>query len=251
MSALYFLSDVHLGAEGRDRERIKQRRLLAVLERARLEASALFIVGDLFDFWFEYGSVLPRGHHRVLTALENLAEAGVRITYLAGNHDFAIGAFFEKELGITVLRNDLDFSHEGTRFALYHGDGLAPKDGPYRLLKSVLRNRAAQWCFRWLHPDLGFSLARVTSHTSRTYTSTVKKYGPVDGMKRDAERRIGEGADVVVMGHRHIPAMERLGSGLYVNLGDWITHFTYAVWENGAMRLMTVRNDIIQPFEEA
>ena len=137
------------------------------------------------------------------------------------------------------------------RFALYHGDGLAPKDGPYRLLKKILRNRAAQWGFRWLHPDLGFLLAHVTSHSSRAYTGGTKKYGPVDGMRLDAERRIAGGADIVIMGHRHIPALERIGGGMYVNLGDWIRHYSYAEWRDGHIRLFTLADGEPRLLDEA
>ncbi len=239
---LYFLSDVHLGVGSADEERIKQRRLLTLFQRIRQTRARLYIVGDLFDFWYEYRHALPRGHHRILAALEELRDAGIEIAYLAGNHDFAIGRFFSSDLGIAVVRDDLEFHHDGKSFYLYHGDGLALKDTGYKILKAVLRNRLAQWAFRWLHPDLGFALAHATSHGSRKYTQN-KNYGANDGMLIEARKRIAAGADFVIMGHRHKPLKTPIGDGIYVNLGDWMRHFSFAVYENKEIRLYTIRDD--------
>lgn len=244
---LYFLSDVHLGVGSPTVEARKQELLLQLLHDMRNDASGLYIVGDLFDFWYEYAHVVPRGMHTVLAALESLARA-VPIVYLAGNHDFAIGSTFT-DMGIRVERDDVSFDHAGARFWVHHGDGLALRDGGYRALKRVLRNPLSQWGFRWLHPDVGFGLARAFSHGSRDYTSS-KDFGEHDGMLLEAGRRIASGADVVVMGHRHRPSLTPVGSGLYVNLGDWITHFTYAVHDTDGMHLMTMKNGHPAPFQE-
>ncbi|MBI5645850.1 MAG: UDP-2,3-diacylglucosamine diphosphatase [Ignavibacteriae bacterium] len=239
---LYFISDVHLGLSAPGVERIKRARLLEVLKEVQDHRGDLYIVGDLFDFWFEYRSVVPRGHHAVLSALENLAQSGARITYLAGNHDFAIGQVLRDDLGVDIIRDDVTFSIDGRSFYVYHGDGLADKDAGYRAIKAILRNPLAQWLFRWLHPDIGFALARMSSHSSRKYTGT-KKYGETDGMHREAMRRIDAGASCVVMGHRHQATLQRMGQGLYVNLGDWITSYTYAVYHDGFMRLYSRKDD--------
>ena len=139
-----------------------------------------------------------------------------------------------------VLRDDVTFSYGGKQFYLFHGDGLAQRDGGYRLLKRVLRNPVSQWAFRLLHPDFGFGLARRFSHTSRDFTAG-KAYGETDGMRLEAERRIGDGADIVVMGHRHLPMREQIGDGLYINLGDWIRHYTYAVFSDGDISLYSIK----------
>lgn len=246
-SRLYFLSDVHLGVASPPVEATKQTRLLTLFDLMRSDAAGLYIVGDLFDFWYEYAHVVPRGMHGVLTALEILART-IPVVYLAGNHDFAIGTTFT-DMGIRVERDDIRFEHAGTRFWVHHGDGLALRDGGYRALKRVLRNPLSQWGFRWLHPDVGFRLARSFSHGSRDYTSS-KDFGEHDGMLLEAERRIADGADIVVMGHRHRPSLTPVGSGLYVNLGDWITHFTYGVHDRGGMHLLTMKNGQPAPFQE-
>jgi UDP-2,3-diacylglucosamine hydrolase len=242
MNSLYFLSDVHLGIGNAEHERGKRRRLVALLRAMRTDARRLVIAGDLFDFWFEYRSVIPRGYHGVFTALEDLVHAGVAVTYLKGNHDFAIGDFFQSDLGIEVVDSDFLFTEENHRFSVYHGDGLAQKDGGYRALKKLIRSKPALFGFRMLHPDLGFGIAKMFSVSSRDYTST-KFYGETDGMRIEAERRIRAGADIVVMGHRHKPLKTQIGSGWYVNLGDWLTFDSYAVWRDGAISLMTYRND--------
>ncbi|PLX23553.1 MAG: hypothetical protein C0600_14460 [Ignavibacteria bacterium] len=237
---LYFLSDVHLGVSDTDTEQEKLRLLMQILEEVRSKAAGLYIVGDLFDFWYEYRSVIPRGYHRLYAALEELRRSEVTVTYLAGNHDFAINGFFSRDLDVNVVRDDLAFEYGGKRFYLYHGDGLAQRDGGYRMLKRVLRNPVSQWAFRLLHPDVGFGLARRFSHSSRDFTSG-KVYGETDGMRIEAERRIASGADFVIMGHRHLPAREKIDGGMYINLGDWIRHYSYAVFTDGDISLYTIK----------
>ncbi|MCZ7558156.1 MAG: UDP-2,3-diacylglucosamine diphosphatase [Bacteroidia bacterium] len=243
ISPVYFISDLHLGVGSAEAERVKRRRFVELTNTVQQGRGSLVIVGDLFDFWYEYRYVVPRGSHEVLTALGQLTEAKCPVVYLAGNHDFAIGSVFSDDLGVTVVRDDLHFSSDGKRFYVFHGDGLAPKDGGYRLLKKLLRARWAQIAFRVLHPDLGFAIARRFSHGSRDYTSG-KFYGETDGMRLEAQNRIAAGADYVVMGHRHLPAFERIGNGAYINLGDWLRHFSYAVFEHGDISLRTLENDM-------
>lgn len=238
---LYFVSDVHLGVGAPEEETRKLGLLIALLRDIAAEQADLYIVGDLFDFWYEYRSVVPRGYHRLYAALEGLVRDGSAVTYLAGNHDFAIGEFFSSDLGVRVVEHDLAFTAHGLNFYLFHGDGLALRDDGYRRLKRVLRSPLSQRLYRMLHPDLGFGLARRFSHGSRDYTSG-RNFGENDGMRIEAERRIAAGADIVIMGHRHLPRREAIGDGLYLNLGDWIRHYTYAVCRDGDVALHTIRN---------
>jgi UDP-2,3-diacylglucosamine hydrolase len=237
MGKTYFISDVHLGLESSEKEKAKQRRLLGFLDLAGRDASGLYILGDLFDAWIEYRTVVPKGFHRVLSKLHDLSESGVNIHYLVGNHDFWIRDYFEREMGINIHVESFEVELDGRKLALHHGDGLNPGDHGYRILRKVLRNRFSIWLFSWLHPDLGVPLARSSSKTSRNYT-TVKDYGAQDGMREHAASLIAGGTDIVIMGHRHVPRMEKIGSGTYVNLGDWITHNTYAVLEDGNISLL-------------
>lgn len=218
---VYFVSDVHLGFGSRERDREREALLLRLLDRMSSNAAHLFIVGDLFDYWFDYRTVIPRGHVRTLAALAGLRERGLPITYLMGNHDFGHFTYFHEELGITVVTGDVHADIAGSRFYIAHGDGKAHNDKGYLILRSILRNRFAQRIYRMLHPNLGIGLAARTSHGSRDYT-TARDYGPVDGIRDFAIEKIHEGYDVVVMGHRHRAMEERRPDGTYVNLGDWL-----------------------------
>jgi len=236
MSITYFISDVHLGFGSPEEERSKENLLLELFREIAERRGDLFIVGDLFDFWYEYRHAVPRSFHRTLAALDDLVSNGARVEYLVGNHDFAVGDFFRSELHIPVHTRDLSVNIDSKRIYLFHGDGLAPSDTGYRLLKRILHNPFAQFIFRWIHPDIGFRLARLSSHTSRNYTGQ-KDFGPGDGMFEEAKKRINSGFDIVIMGHRHVPSLQRIDSGCYINLGAWLDDAPYAVLEHGDIRL--------------
>lgn len=215
-----FVSDVHLGLGAQEADRQRESVLLQLLSQAAENAAHVFIVGDLFDYWFDYKHVVPHKHIRTLAALAHLRGDGVPITYLMGNHDFGHRSYFQGELGIEVEQGDVAATINGKRFYISHGDGKAANDRGYLLLRAILRSKAAQWLYRGLHPDIGIGLAARTSHSSRTYTD-AKEYGS-DGLRTFASERIAEGYDVVVMGHRHKAVEERINNGLYINLGDWL-----------------------------
>ncbi|MEK6572634.1 MAG: UDP-2,3-diacylglucosamine diphosphatase, partial [Bacteroidota bacterium] len=222
----YFVSDAHLGVNEREIERQKERELIRFFDLVESDGKQLFILGDLFDFWFEYRTVIPKGYHRVLAKLSELVEKGIEINYLAGNHDFWLGNFFEEDIGMHVFAEPFGITIGNAKFFLHHGDGLAQKDLGYRIMKKILRNRLNIKLYSWLHPDLGIGLARFSSRKSRNYTSQ-KDFGEVDGMLSFAAKKIAEGFQYVVMGHNHQPVYENVGDGFYVNLGDWISHYTY------------------------
>ena len=234
--ATYFFSDVHLGLDSPETEKQKENRLLGFFRTILPTSEQLFILGDLFDFWFEYATVIPKGFHRTLAALQEFTDRGIPVHYLAGNHDFWMGDFFQKELGMVLHFDPFEITVGGKRIYFHHGDGLARNDTGYKLLKPVLRNRVNIRLYRWLHPDIGVRLARGSSRTSRQYTST-KHYGEEEGMIDSARLYIARGADIVMMGHRHKPSLLRIDRGTYVNLGDWITYNTYAELNNGAIQL--------------
>ena len=236
--AAYFISDVHLGLGSREEEKAKEDLLLGFLKAIFPRSESLYVVGDLFDFWFEYATVIPKGFHRTLAAIQEFTEKGIPVHYLAGNHDFWMDDYFATELGVELHPEPFEASIQGRRVYFHHGDGLAQNDLGYRLIKPVLRNRWNIRLYRWLHPDIGVRLAKRSSQTSREYTSN-KKYGETEGMVEFARRKISDGIDIVVMGHRHKPQIEQIGSGTYVNLGDWITYHTYAELSGGRVTLNT------------
>lgn len=236
--ATYFISDAHLGLGSRDKEKSKEDRLLAFLRAIFPTTETLVVAGDLFDFWFEYKTVIPKGFHRTLSALQEFTDAGKTVHFLAGNHDCWVDDFFSEELGLQVHPEPFAMNVQGKKIYVHHGDGLATNDLGYRLIKPVLRNKLSVRLYRWLHPDIGVRLARGSSRTSRQYTSH-KHYGEEEGMIEEATRLIRQGYDIVVMGHRHKPNIVNIDNGTYVNLGDWIAHNTYAELVNGAITLKT------------
>ena len=236
--AIYFISDIHLGLGSRQEEREKENRLLAFLRSILPDTEQLFILGDLFDFWFEYATVIPKGFHRTLTALQDFTDRGIPVHYLAGNHDFWMGGYLHDEIGVQLHSEPFEAQIANKRVFVHHGDGLAHNDLGYRMIKPVLRNRLAIRLYRLLHPDLGIRLARGSSRTSRAYTAH-KNFGEEKGMLAFAEGQIRNGVDIVVMGHRHVPERISIGHGVYVNLGDWITFNTYGKLADGVMCLET------------
>ena len=238
MSKVYFISDAHLGLGNRESDREKEARLIAFLDSIMGDANQLFIVGDLFDAWIEYRTVIPKGHHRLFTKLEDLVRKGVAVHYVVGNHDFWMRDFFRKELGVNTYRDAIETNIDGKRFYIHHGDGFALNDAGYRILKKVLRNPLSIWLYSWVHPDIGYGIARSTSQKSRGYTSK-KEYGEQDGMIKAAAEKIRAGADFVIMGHRHQPLLQKIDAGTYVNLGDWMSFNTYAVFCDGKIELKT------------
>lgn len=228
---VYFFSDAHLGAETQQEEKLKEKNLLAFLGQVKEDGDYLYILGDLFEFWFEYRNVMPKEHFDVLIKLKELAQKGVKTSYVAGNHDFWLGDFLPEQIGIQVSREPISAEHQGKRILLIHGDGLSKKDRGYRILKRILRNRTNMWLYRQLPPDLGIPLAKKVASLSRSHTS--RKEYQFDDYLNFAREKIEQGYDAVVMGHTHCPLMKDLGKGIYLNVGDWIENFTYGKLKGG------------------
>lgn len=236
MKKVYFISDVHLGLAGRAEERKKENRLISFLDSIAGDASALYIVGDLFDAWIEYREVIPGGFHRTLSKLDELVGRNVEVHFLVGNHDCWVRNYFSELIGMKVYEEPFQKEIQGKKVYLHHGDGLAKNDMGYAVLKKIVRHPISRWLFSWLHPDIGLPVARSSSRKSRHYTSG-KHYGEGDGMTEFASGKISEGNHYVIMGHRHIALSTRLGSGTYINLGDWLSGGYFAVMEEGEITL--------------
>jgi UDP-2,3-diacylglucosamine hydrolase len=235
-----FLSDAHLGAEALDQEAARAERLYGFLDSLPGRASSLYIVGDLFDFWFEYRTAIPRQHFRTLAALSRLRDAGVAITYLNGNHDFWLGTFLSGTLGIRTVEGAVTVEEQGRKLWVHHGDGLIGGDLGYKVLRSILRHPLCISVYGLLHPDLGIPLAHAVSAWSRTSRSE-KPLTPDRLWKEIGEPRWAEGYDGAIIGHFH-HAFERRQDGreLFV-LGDWIENFTYLELRDGKLTLSTWR----------
>ncbi|MDH3890737.1 MAG: UDP-2,3-diacylglucosamine diphosphatase [candidate division Zixibacteria bacterium] len=237
--ALYIFSDAHLGAHSDELETLKRQKIAALFDMVRTDGDRLVILGDLFDFWFEYKHAIPKDHHRVLCMLDGLIQQGIRIDYVSGNHDFWMGDFFTKEMGVAVHRDTLDLGYEGKRLHLIHGDGLAKADKGYRFLKRILRNRVNIWLYRKLTPDWAIPLAKAVSGSSRNYTSGRDPDFVAD-YEEYAKEKLSGNYDIVAIGHLHIPAIKQFDSGTYINTGDFIESFTYAKVGDGKCELVNL-----------
>lgn len=239
---VYFASDFHLGVPSYDSSLAREKRLVAWLDAVKHDAAEIFLVGDLFDFWFEYKTVIPKYFTRLLGKLAELRDMGIPITFFTGNHDMWMFGYFEEELGIPVIRQPIDREINGKKFHIAHGDGLGPGDSGYKFIKKVFASKICQWLFRWMHPDIGIGIANFFSGTSR------KKTGDSDSifLGEDKEWLIiysreklqTQHYDFFVYGHRHLPMNVKLNDNSnYINLGDWIKHFTYAVFDGETVEL--------------
>ncbi|MBN1464603.1 UDP-2,3-diacylglucosamine diphosphatase [candidate division KSB1 bacterium] len=232
MSKIYFFSDVHLGAHSEELEKRKEQRLVSFLQMVEKEDAELVIVGDLFDFWFEYKTVVPRRHLRVLGLL-SLLSARHKVYYTAGNHDFWLDSFMSHEIGLSIHEHDLVLENGGRRIYITHGDGLLKTDHGYRLLKRVLRNKMNIVLYQLLHPDIGIPLALFFSNLSRSSREKKSTVYMDDDYREYAQEKIDAGYDMVVLGHTHWAALAPYKNGHYINPGFWGMDYTYAVVDNG------------------
>ena len=237
--ALYLFSDAHLGADDEAKETEKRARLSALFDMVEAEADRLVILGDLFDFWFEYKYAIPKGHQWVLCRLSGLVERGIKVDYVSGNHDFWMGDFFETEIGVRLHRDKLDLTYDGLRMHLVHGDGLAPSDRGYRLLKRILRNRFCFRLYRKLPPDWAIPFAKWVSGSSRSYTSG-RDPSFVEEYEQYARGMLDGDYDLVVIGHLHIASEKQFPGGRYINSGDFINGFSYVKIADGKAELLRV-----------
>lgn len=239
---IYFSSDNHLGAPTQKASRERERIFLKWLEEIQQDASALFLLGDLFDFWFEYKKVVPKGFTRVLGKLASFTDRGIPVYFFVGNHDLWMRDYFKEELGITTFFKPQVFRLNSKRFLIGHGDGLGPGDYGYKRMKKLFSNSLAQWCFRWIHPDLGVALAQYLSVKNKLISGEED----VVFLGEDQEWLVlfckdyleKEPMDYFVFGHRHLPMDIALkNTERYINIGDWVSHYTYGVFEGSKMEL--------------
>jgi UDP-2,3-diacylglucosamine hydrolase len=229
---ILFFADAHLTTRRDALERSRTEKVARFLAFAREYAGSLYILGDLFDFWFEYRHAVPNGHFQIFHRLSELREAGVPVTFLAGNHDFWCLPFLAREFGVIVHENPVSVTAQGRHLWLAHGDGLVRKDWPYRALRRVLRHPYAIAAYRLVHPDIGVPLAHHSSGTSRVYTET-RHLSPDAYRDEVVLPKFREGYDAVLLGHVHVPTHEVHGGKDFFFVGDWLTHDTYVELRDG------------------
>ncbi|HEY0978713.1 MAG TPA: UDP-2,3-diacylglucosamine diphosphatase [Flavobacteriales bacterium] len=245
---IHFLSDFHLGIPDHASSLVREKRVVKLLELAARDAAEIHIVGDLFDMWFEYRKVVPRGFVRLLGKLAELTDRGIPVHVYIGNHDMWMFDYLPQEVGVVLHREPVVREFNGQRFLIGHGDGLGPGDQGYKFIKKVFRNPVCQWLFARLHPNFGLGFADFWSGRSRkkSYANDRQWLGEDQEwlVQYCRERLAKEHFDVMIFGHRHLPIdMEVKPGSRYINLGDWITYFTYAVFDGHTTKLFKREGD--------
>jgi UDP-2,3-diacylglucosamine hydrolase len=237
---IYFASDFHLGVPTHKASRSREDSIVKWLEMASEDAYKVFLVGDIFDFWFEYKHAIPKGFIRLQGKLAQMVDAGIEVIFFIGNHDMWMFDYFEKEIGVKIYRKEQSFDLMGTHFFIGHGDGLGPGDKGYKFLKKVFANKFCQWCFARLHPNLGIGMADFWSRKSRGKEKEPQVFLGEENewlVTYCKEKCVEVDAKYFVFGHRHLPIDYDLPNGSkYINLGDWINHRTYAVFDGETLK---------------
>lgn len=233
---IFIVSDAHFGSPASSNEEEKKKLFREFLRLVESEAETLVLLGDIFDFWFEYGKVIPKDYFDIMEWLYNLASK-VKIYFIAGNHDLWAGEFLE-EVGMHVERENLIIEHRGGKIFLAHGDRLRRTDLGGQAVRFIMGNRVSTFLFKLIHPDLGISLAKWVSSLSRSRSSRKNLKNPIPG---PVFRLFEEGYRGVILGHVHVPLLVELENGFYMNTGDWMYHFTYGIIEEGEVSLISFK----------
>ena len=243
LKKIYFASDFHLGVPALEDSLTREKRVVAWLESIRYDAEEIILLGDVFDFWFEYKHAVPRGYTRLLGKISEITDSGVPIHLFTGNHDMWIFDYLPKECGVQLHREPIVREWNGKRFYIGHGDGLGPGDYGYKFIKKVFASPICQWLFARLHPNFGIGLANFFSKKSRASTGEKDRIflGNDQEWLAIYAREIlqKEHFDYFVFGHRHLPLTISLSeNSTYVNIGDWLGHYTYGVFDGNEMKVL-------------
>lgn len=233
---IYFASDLHLGTPNYKQSLQREKEFIRWLNLIQKDCEELFLVGDIFDFWFDYAQVVPKGYTRLFGKLAELTDSGIKVHYFKGNHDMWLSGYFEKELNFTIHSNNYTFEKNGVKFFVGHGDGKGPEDYKYKMLKKVFRNPVCKFLFKWLHPDIGMAIANHFSRKSRYGNGErIEKFLGADKEwliqyinRKETENHF----DYYIFGHRHLALEYKINENTtYINLGDWLRFKSYAVFD--------------------
>ena len=233
---IYFASDFHLGVPTYEKSLEREKKVIRWLDSIKEDAAELYLMGDVFDFWFEYKTVVPKGHVRLLGKLAELSDSGIKLHYFTGNHDMWTFDYLEKEINVTIYRSPIERNYSGKDFYIGHGDGLGPGDHGYKFIKTIFASKICQWLFARLHPNFGIGIANYFSRKSRIGTGTTdevfrgeeKEWLVIYSKEILAKKYF----DYLIFGHRHLPLDITINNkSRYINLGDWIQYFTYGVFD--------------------
>lgn len=239
---IYFASDQHLGAPNHKESLKREKHFVKWLDTVKEDAHEIFLLGDLFDFWFEYKTAVPKGYVRVLGKIAEITDSGIPVTFFTGNHDMWMFDYLPQEIGITLYRDPIERQINGKTFLIGHGDGLGPGDHGYKFIKKVFRNPVCQWLFARLHPNFGIGLANYFSSKSRIANGDSDKHFLGEENEWLAiyakEQLQKKHYDYFIFGHRHLPLDLKVGdNSRYINIGEWVSDFTYGVFDGHEMAL--------------
>lgn len=239
---IYFASDLHLGTPNYKSSLAREKEFINWLNEIKNNCESLFLVGDIFDFWFDYKEVVPKNYVRVLGKLAEFTDAGIEVHYFKGNHDMWLNGYFENELGFIIHDDNYIFEKNGVKFLVGHGDGKGPNDYKYKLLKKIFRNPICKFLFKWIHPDIGMGIANYLSRRSRYGGGETKETflgADKEWLIQYIERKKNElQANYYIFGHRHLAIQHKIDEhATYINLGDWIHYKSYAVFNGKEAKL--------------
>ena len=241
MSKIYFASDLHLGVPNREKSLVREKLFVQWLDEIKNDAEAIYLVGDIFDFWFEYKKAVPKGYVRLLGKLAEISDSGIPIHIFTGNHDMWLFDYLEDEINAHIYRKPIEISMKGKRFFISHGDGLGPGDNGYKLIKKIFKNKLCQWLFERIHPNLGISIAQYWSKKSRIANGEKDEsyYGEKEWLTQFCKEKMKAiEVDYFIFGHRHLPLEVDLGNNtIYINLGEWVNYNSYAVFDGKRLEL--------------
>jgi UDP-2,3-diacylglucosamine hydrolase len=245
---IYFVSDFHLGTDGSMGSKERERKIVRFLDFIAEDATTIYLLGDVFDYWFEYKSVVPKGYVRLFGKLAELSDSGIIIEFFRGNHDMWMFRYFQEELNILIHKDVLYIEHSGKKFIIGHGDGLGPGDNGYKFIKKVFSNPLLQRMYGSIHPNIGLRIMRKFSKKSReTNDDENQFFGPErEWLIQYAEEQIKiEAQDFFVFGHRHLPIDYTLSNekSRYINLGDWLHHYSYGRFDGNQLKLLFFENE--------
>lgn len=233
---IYFASDFHLGVNAEESSEAREKKIVRWLDSIQDDMAALYLVGDVFDHWYEYRQTIPKGYIRLFGKLAELRDKNIPIYFFTGNHDMWMFNYFNDALGIPIYHEPIIREYDGKTFFIGHGDGLGPGDHGYKMIKTIFNNKVCQWLFGWLHPDIGLKLMRFFSVKSRQYTGDEGQFSKpeTEWLVQFAEDDIKKHEiDYYVFGHRHLPIDYTLSNNTsrYINLGEWMYASSYGVWD--------------------
>ena len=241
MSKIYFASDLHLGVPNKEKSLEREKLFVQWLNEIKRDAEAIYLLGDIFDFWFEYKKAVPKGYVRLLGKLAEISDSGIPIHIFTGNHDMWLFDYLEDEINAHIYREPIEISIKGKRFFISHGDGLGPGDNGYKLIKKIFKNKLCQWLFERIHPNLGISIAQYWSKKSRIANGEKDEsyYGEKEWLTQFCKEKMKTiEVDYFIFGHRHLPLEVDLGNNtIYINLGEWVNYNSYAVFDGKRLEL--------------